>query len=894
MLCCCSIEPSATAGNNAAPTGTRQRMQRPPQTDQQAPSANSAADATPARRLDWRVALAALLLSVVAGLVAWGVYSLHAADRSENARADAVAALNAGQVARAEVSIAELAVADETHPQLPLLRGRLALLGNRHDEAARWLAPAWLHALEQAAPPAALAPLARDTIEALGNTGNHAAATEVADRAMAELHDVVDSHLDRDDLGSTGTPLKGWDTTQQDQLTTMAALYVVQRSGEIAAQHALVLRQQADPEAAERAIQKIVDRVGATVCTGTHRIVCRGVRAAFRDRVLAPIAALRTRIRTERAVELVNKGRFEEAVSLAHSAGEQASDAAKGSTDPVLTARVKREAAQVEYAVRVAWGRALEKRRSWGDAREQYEAAAALFKAHGSLAMNGATAAQGPAPLAANASMTAAADGAAPNSGAGAPDAVLPPHAKGLERSSAVVKALDETSNVLDKLSSFGLGDARRKALHDRIQRDPTNPQLYAELALQDARSARDGRLDPVTAKVLITRAETWITISRKVAPQHHVPRFYAGVMKFIAGDTGKGIKKMRRAYRKGYRDHVADLYLGEALSVVGRHKAAARHWKRAYKHDKSQSYALLRAVESLLASGRLSAAQALIDDAGKSESGFDGSTLSATHDGAQAIAMVHLRSGRLDAARKVLVTQRAIGARPVQEVDRANRIGEAVYNKLAAKQLAKVLGPGEELLDLFYGYTIPVDASSTARSVQCALLAFTTKRFMIVRWNASHDYRDEVRRGVSLAGRTVKLGRELAGDWARLNLGIGGVYSLLDQIAGRKTSSKNTNSLGASTELVIESLDLYDRLRADVERNIDAEKADVFELSAADVVAWTLASEDPSRGRWVLSARRRDGTSPWRMEGSELHVLTDSSAWLRSLLRHHLDGKSR
>ena len=799
---------------------------------------------------------------VVAGVLVLGGWlwlRAHREAETQELVQSARGALLAGDIGRAEARIDALIVTHPAHPSLPALRGHLASAQGKHDAAARFFAVAWQNAVTDAAPVTELAPLSLDAANAMRQAGRWTEGLLLSDRALGLLHDVLDAHFDREDLSPDGRPLAGEKANSAGR-TALAAVQVVALHGSLAADQARALHKEGNPAEATLVLDKAEDRVSSSVCTGTHRIVCRGVRASFRARALAPVVAVRTQSQVDAAIALVNQQRYEEALDVAAKANQGATEGRENAEDPGQAAAQQRQAAQVEYAVRVAWAKALEKQRKWQQAREQYDAADLLWQRHGALSLPGQ---------------------------ATAGDA--PPHVGGQARAAAVAEALDQTSSVLDKLSPLGLGDASRKALHARIEADPTNPQLYAELALQDARAARDGRLDPETSQVLVQRAETWLQTSRRVAPDTAMPRFYDGVLRFVSGDTGKGIKKMRRAYRKGYRDRAAELYLGEALAVVGRHRVAARHWQRAYEHDKAQLYALLRAVESSVAAGRVQAADDLVQEAtARAENA--GAPLGSSHEGAQAQAIVALAKGQHDAARKVLTVARAIGRPANPHVQRATSIGAAAYNKLGVAQLSAVLRPGEEVLDTVSGYAVPAGAATTERALQCALLVFTTRRLVVVRWDTAHDYRAEVQQGVALAGKALRLGRDLAGDWARYNLGIGGVHALLDQIAGRRTAQR-PNRLGAATELVIDSLDLYDRIRADVERNIDPQKAQIFDLSGDQLVAWALTSEDPGKGLWMLTARRRDGRSPWATEGDHLHLVTDSAPWVRALLRQYLDG---
>jgi len=831
------------------------------------------------------VGVVGVLFLVVIGGAAWWYQAAENHRAFINRLNEAAAAIDRGDYVLAEGKLTAAAAIENDDPRLVWLNGRVALGKKDYTTAARLLAKTWKVARSEAWHDKDRATVANDAVAALRGNGQTKEAAAFADAAIGELADLIDRHFDRSDLDRSGLP----PTTGPRAKTTgvAAAVGLVRQDGEVAAELADARAGIGDVNGAKDAMKRAEDRISGTICTGTHRIMCRGIRAQFRDRVMAPIHRLRTRIRIDRAVAMVNSGRFEQAVELANEAGDEAAKSTADTSDPAKKARVRKDAAQVEYAVRLAWARSLEGKRAWADARDQYQRAADLWQAHKGLPM---------------------AQAATPGD--------APPHTDGLERTAAVAKALDETSSVLDKLTGIGLGDQHRQLLHERILKDPTNPRVYAELALEDARAARDGRLDPETATLLRRRSETWIETSRKVAPGEHMPRFYDGVLRFLRGEANKGIQKMRRAYRKGYRDAVADLYLGEALSVVGRHKESARHWKRAWRTDRTRPYALLRAVESMLADRQYRGARELVDAALKRENAFDGGPLNATHHGAQAIAMMHLYAGEYDAARKVLVVQRPLSSPRIPAVERGRSIAAATFNRLGPDQMTAILrrpaivgprqpvqpgagaGQGdkqrEEVLDRFYAYDIPAESPTTGTRVQCALLVFTNKRLVVVRWDAAHDYRGEIRTGIKIARRAVRLGRDLAGDWARLNLGVGGIHSLLDQIAGRPLRVAPIDRLDDTTELVIDSLDLFDRLRTDIERHVDPRKIQVFEVPAAAIVAWTLTSEDAAHGRHALHARRRDGRSPWRTEGDKLFVMTDSPAWLRALLRRYLDKPAR
>ena len=218
--------------------------------------------------------MVALVLAVGA---VWQAHSLYQREQNDAIAERAQLALERGDLVRAEVGTGELELVDSEHRALPGLRGRLALAQGDNQAASRHLLQAWERTLEQPADPIALALLGRDTVKALQATGSYGAATAINARALTELGDFIDQHLDRDDLGSNGLPLTGAGGDRASQ-ASVAAIELVLQVGEVAAGFAEGLRNNGDGDRAQGVLEQAADRIVACTRTGTHRIICRGAR----------------------------------------------------------------------------------------------------------------------------------------------------------------------------------------------------------------------------------------------------------------------------------------------------------------------------------------------------------------------------------------------------------------------------------------------------------------------------------------------------------------------------------------------------------------------------------------------------------------------------------------
>lgn len=786
------------------------------------------------------VAAAAAVL--VLGLVGWLGWQWRQSSLIGDLVQQTQAAIDAGDLSAAEAALAEAVADAPDRADVRWAEGRLAHARGRNEIAVGRLREAWKSALEGRWPVADRALVARELADALATSGDLDGALAVNDRVLADLLPTIDEHLDRDDLGPGGLPRPG--SGAPTSPVAMRSLALLRQRGRIAAERAGGLLRQGDRTAAMRILDAGQARIGGTVCTGTHRVYCRGHRAALRDLAGAPIRRLRVRDRIDRALALVEAERYEDALELAEEAGDGAIAGAEG--DP-RDARAAEDAARVAYAVHVAWGAALEKKKAWADAKEQYGKAAALHPKTGLKET---------------------------------------PHQTGQRRTQAVAGVLDETSSVMDRLAGIGLGDDQRRRFHQRIEADPVNPRIYAEEALSQARAARLAG-DAEQTRQLEKRAERYLEVGRTVAPEDRMAGFYGGVTRFLAGYPKQGLEAMRKAYKGGYRDRAAELYMGEAHGLRGQHGQAADHWQRAWKLRPTDTYVGRRAIESLLAAGRTKEARAVLLRL-LEERTVDEHLI-------EAQVMLHFHAGEYDNLRKVLAMDRwRFTAGTPDPVRRVRRIADAVYNKMGERVTSELLEEGEELIDRVYGYAIPADAEGllTGRKVQSALLVLTTRRAVLLRWDAARDYKQEVRTGVALARRAARLGFKLSGEWAGLDVGDGieRLARLLDLLpeADRRAEG-GPGTAQQSVDLVIESLELIETLRKDFELQVKREDVRIHEIAARSIISYDLLPVRPGDGLYALYARARDGRSPWHTDADRLYVYTTRPARLRMFMDRYL-----
>ena len=793
------------------------------------------------RRIPWwlPVAAIALVLLVAAG---WGVWRWRAAANLETLIVEVHAAIDNGELGRAESQLA-LAVAEA--PDMPAIRwleGRLAHARAKNKIAVERLSAAWQTAIDKRWPLDERALIARELADALVTGGDLDGAIAVNDRALADLTSLVDAHLDREDLGPAGLPQGA--ASDPGASTIRRVMALLHQRGRVASDRASSLLHQGDRQAAMAVLDAADKRISGTVCTGTHRVYCRGVRASLRDLATAPIRLVRVRDRIDRAVALVEAGQHEDALKLAQEARD---GAAQTTGESPRDDNAARDAARVEYAVRVAWGAALEKDKAWSDAKEQYRKAAEL---HARTGLKRA------------------------------------PHTAGLRRAGAVAGVLDETSSVMDRLSDLGLGDEQRRRFHQRIEADPINPRIYAEEALAQARAARLAG-DSAKIQQLEKQAERYLDVGRSVAPADSMAGFYGGVTRFLAGYPRQGLAAMQKAYEAGYRDRAAELYLGESHGLRGHRAQSADHWLRAWTLRPADTYVGRRAIEALLAAGRMAKARDVLTRL-LEERTVDDHLI-------EAQVMVHFHGGDFDKLRQVLAMDRwRFSAGTPDAVQRTRRIADAVYNKLGQRVSREVLSDGEEAVDRIYGYAIPADAQGllTGRRLQSALLVLTTKRVVLLRWDAAQDYRKQIRGGVSLARRAARLGVKLGGEWTGLDFGDGieRLARLLDLLPeADRRGEKRPDTLQQSADVVIESLELIETLRRDLELQVQAADVRILPIAHGSILSYDLVPIRPKDGLYALYARTRDGRSAWQTDGERLYIYTTRPARLRMYMDRYL-----
>ncbi len=834
--------------------------------DEDLHNSGHAAPPAPASRSQlWRVVgVVALALS---GVVAW--FAVKAANHRAAAElvAQAQAALDAGDTATAHSRLLVAAQKDPERADLVFARGRLALAKGDDTLALKLLRRSAGVAAAEDWTGADRGRLALALADAEARAGELDRALQANDSGLARLTDLVDSHLDQDGLRGDGRSA-GADASEAPGVVQGLAL-LAQR-GRLAGRRAADLHSGGDTAAATRVLEAAETRISGTVCTGTHRVYCRGVRAELREKAMAPVRGARTRVRIDQALALVRKKQFDEAMDLANDAHEQAAEEAKRGPSPAAKAMAQ-DAAQVAYAVHVAWGQTLEEERAWGDARKQFEAAEKLWKA-GQLAQAGVALEGG-----------------------------QPPHAAGLQRARTLDGLLDETDSTLDKAAALlapvggdklGIGDAARRRFHDALKQRPLDPRTYAEEALTRVRAARVANSDTTVMTAVQAEAERYLDASQKVIPGDPMGRFYKGVLAFMAGYPKRGLDGMRAAYKAGYTGRAAELYLAETLSLRDQHGEALTHWKKALAADSADTYVGRRTVEALVAQGKVQEARKLVVRM-LEERALD-------RDLIEAQVLVYLHARDHDALRKVLLFDRMHLSQDAPDaVKRSRRITDAVYNKLGDRVHTDIMRPGEELLDRLYAYSIPADGAHLAakKRVQSAILVLTTQGLVVLRWDASKDYRKEIERGASLFKRASRVGLKLGGELAGLNVGDGleKLAQLLDLLPESRSAKKPKESLlDSSVGLVIDSLELYDTVRGDFELSVQATDVRVHRIPKGSVVAWDLVPVDSDKGLYAVLARTRDGLSPWKTDSDRLLVQTDRPARLRAYLQHVLQAPAK
>lgn len=791
---------------------------------------------------NWWLPVGAIAL-VLALAVGWGVWRWRASAQLTVLVQEIHTAIHANDLDSAQAKLAEAIAEAPDRSDVQWLTGRLAHARGQNDVAIKSLRAAWHLAVQERWPLADRSLVAQELADALVKSGDLDGALAVNDRALADLISLVDAYLDREDLGPAGLP-RG-EAGERPSAPEQRAIGLLRQRGRVAAARAGSLLHQGDRAAAMRVLKSAEQRISGTVCTGTHRAYCRGVRASVRDLATAPIGLMRVRDRIDRAMELVKVGRHEDALELAQEAREGADEA---ESDAPTGQGAARDAARVEYAVRVAWGAVLEKKKAWKDAQEQYGKAAALHARTGLKEV---------------------------------------PHAAGLQRAEAVAGMLDETSSVIDTLGRLGLGDDKRRQFHQRIEADPINPRVYAEEALAQARAARLAG-DSGEIRQLEKQAERYLDVGRAVAPGDNMASFYGGVTRFLAGYPREGLAAMIKAYQAGYRDRAAELYLGESLGLRGKPAKSADHWLRAWELRKTDTYVGRRAVEALLAAGRAAKAREVLTGL------LEERTLDA--DLIEAQVMVHFHAGDHDKLRQVLAMDTwRFSAGTSDAVRRTRRIADAVYNKLGARVAGEVLSDGDEAVDRVYGYAVPADAQGllSGRRLQSALLVLTTRRVVLLRWDAAQDYAKEIRSGVALARRAARLGAKLGGEWISLDLGdgiekLGRLLDLLPE--AHRRGDKDT--LNESVDVVIESMALMDTLRQDLELKVQAANVRIQPIAHHSIVSYDLLPVRPQEGLYALYARTRDGRSPWQTDGDRLYIYTTRPARLRMYMDRYLLAK--
>lgn len=360
-----------------------------------------------------QTAVVVLLLALAGGVALAWVSSLDTQERLAGRLLAAADALRIGDTATARGRYAQALALDEDDPRVAWLGGRIALrLGHQRDGVSA-LRGAWDTAMMDDWLPADVALIGSELADVLRTTGDATLAANVNAAAIGRTASLMRAQLDGWDVGDDGRPVGR--TPTRGELGALTALALLRQAATIAVDlHDLALGR-GDANGGERALLQAEHTITRALCDGASAAPCTPRAAAFRERAAAPIHQARTDRATAQALRFLEHSGLQAALALTSPRTAGAWSAPQ--------ARRRRQAAQIEYAVRLQAGASHEKRREWRAASQHYARAAVLWGDHGPLWP------------------------ADPATGTAAPAA--PPHLVPSQRTAAVLAAVDETSASL-------------------------------------------------------------------------------------------------------------------------------------------------------------------------------------------------------------------------------------------------------------------------------------------------------------------------------------------------------------------------------------------------------------------------------------------------------------
>lgn len=807
-------------------------------------------DAGTALRIPTRWWIAALSLGVVATAFGVGLRLQGAAAARARLLHEVHGHLDRGQPAAARQTLSEggaagaLVPADEADPDVAWALGRLLAAEGDRGAGARLLAQAavaddeWT--LEQR-----LA-IALHRAEVALAAGADADAVAVLEPALSRGADALDDHLDRDDLGLDGqaTPHLAPDAGAPEAGRMFTLLQARVEAGRQLAGKAIAEGRGAD---ALVALHDADAAVRGRICTGTHRIACRGVRASVH-------AYLTRRLARE--------------LALAH-----VSDAA----------------ARGEAAERA--GDFAEAAKAFGEALQALQQTTAVDKRPGT-----------PAPATAAAIEDAQAGAAALAARQRRAAAV----AAGLDATSGALDALAELG-----ARKVGLVDADRLALRQRLAARPLVAETWLAPALQALASSRapgrdaeaaaaDRALTRIFLDAAVAIAEAESVLAATAAPpalavvvgrerdsrpnpqpasaptpsrQAHSAagaraRLWRGVLDLLEGRLAPtaAATAMRAAWAAGANGPAEARVLALALDVAGA-DANAEAWLAIGLPTEASHTADPDAA--------LRGALALCGDG-------------ATERCAAVTAMMRARFGgrtQVDVAEAALALQRGdvaafARARVALDGDATGRAPAAVRGQqVAAATLDRhrdavraALLPGEVVLDAVFGHAaLPAAGPVVVRErLPCVVLLFTDRRLLALRWIAERDQVVVLRQGSALLRRGVHMGGRLSlaaatGELGALGPVVEALRALVPKLGGDVAPAPDTAATPTPADLVDEgaalvvaSLDLLEALRADLAL-LPAETA-LQVVEPRQILAHSLHTIDEEPGRLLLRLRTADG----------------------------------
>ena len=725
----------------------------------------------------------AVLVGIGAAAIGWGMRAQGIAAAREGALRDAHEALDHGKIDAATTALDGYldADGDAADAEFAWVTGRL--------KAAQNDAPAARQAYAQAAAGAAAWPmdqqlsLALHRVESAMAIGGHDEARQLCDDALALGADVLDAHLDRDDLGPNGLPAAADAVATDASLPLMLELLV--RRVRIGTSHADALAGLGDDEAAIAALDATESIVTGRICTGTHRIVCRGDRGDLLARVVAPLRSARVRVVVAGALVLARAGKVDDAQERLEDAVEKLTEASRGPEPSAEDTDALRMSANVGYALQVVAAERAEAEHDFHAAQKRWEAAAETWqKLQASEAARGAQG--GPGAVASTAASAVGASGqreatqvgpmaVGPGPAialAGSVTPTTPIHVAGLRRARAIAAILERTSATVDLLGRFGLGDEDRRKLHAAILAQPRDVAVYLDAAVASIQRSRRADRDPEQAKADLASARELVEVASAVRPDAVSAQFWHGVIDVLDGHPARGIPAMASAWAQGGLSVTEARLLAEAYDGIGRVADAAAMFVEVWQLRPDDSGAARRAVLALLSLGRRDDAASLLRKVREAH-GDDPATLEA----AAALALAQGQPQQWASARLALdgtpITVRS------DAMVRGQRIATAMTSRARA-QLSAQLRPGEVVLETVFGQAISaqtVDAIARKR-LQCAVLIFTDQRVLLLRWDAERDLGAAVRKGSELLRHGLRLGADLGLETIGLDPGTWGARS--------------------------------------------------------------------------------------------------------------------